>query len=390
MIIQYDCTAMQAEVSPSGLPLDVWTNILRHLDTRARLTARLVCKAFLQLSPNDNVIKVACSSCSEQQWLSMLRFLSQQASLAEHGPRLSFTEHSQNSMSTDYAHPFVRSCIYLALSCRNLCVLRMGILLSDDETLTILKLAPVALQRVALHTSMRVVASPYWTRLVNITGLQLDIGPEASELRIKASGLAALASLHHLCIIYDPLPQYTPVGPDLMNISGLTFPSLHILSITSDPFFDGADGSFCPALKKVMLLDKGSMFPQWALERPIETLGCQDWSGTFEAHPPHHLRCSNFQVLVDYGSTCLHIGPLLKLPAAKCLRVAWCRLSDQSGHPLVTLKGTSEEYQQLQQKMQFLFDAGVEVQVQLDDKQAATAILQTGHAILCRCAECQK
>ena len=292
--------------------------------------------------------------------------------------------------------PYIRSCIYAAVGCSNLLALHLGSFLSDDEARVILKAAPVGLKHLTLHTSLRMVAIPNWKRLINIVWLWLDIAATEQELKVKAVGLAALPRLQHLSVI-SRSDRYRSWGCDHMIISGLIFSSLHTLTFNTDPFFDAVDTSFCPVLNKLLLLNnlpgqaESLKFPEWSLQRPIESLGCWDWNFIFASHQHLHLRCSRLHAIVSQGQTCLPMGPLLKLPAAKWLQVDRLQPKDPSGGPpCLTLTGSRDDYEQLLLKLQFRFEAGVEVQVRLDGNQVANAISQSGHAMLCRCVQCHR
>ncbi len=346
----------------------------------------------MQLGPDD-AIAIISHKPSEAKALSMLHFLAHQAHNAGCGPTLNL----KDSTTLD-GNPYlagidlIRPCVYMALGCRNLQSLCLGLKLSISEVLTILKLAPCGLQALALCTSMGVVSDvSSWQRLGHLARVELTFPRGGSTF--KPRGLAGLRALQHLVIIYDTLCY----SCDCMDLSETEFPRLLTVSFNMDPFV--AVGLSCfPALEEVMLLYPAAEFPDWSLRRSIKHLGCCDWPAAFEYHMDRlqELDCTVFHAVASSNREGLPIGPLLALPAAKLLRVSQHQLgitmqspkNDKS--PLLTLTGTLEQYVQLRQKLQFHFDPDVEVQVRFDSSQAAHAISSSGHAVLCSCAECQK
>ncbi|KAK9819299.1 hypothetical protein WJX74_002969 [Apatococcus lobatus] len=70
--------------SSEGLPIHLWRHILKHLETSARLTARLVCKAFASLGPHDKIVVTITGSQSHN--LSRMHFAAMLLTASVQGP----------------------------------------------------------------------------------------------------------------------------------------------------------------------------------------------------------------------------------------------------------------------------------------------------------------
>ncbi len=392
----WDDVPLQKQLSsPEGLSRDIWPNILRRLDTCTRLSARCVCKAFQQLTPDDT-INIALHKPPEDKALSMLQFLTQQARLARRGPNLDL----KLEASLDYAHRnvihLIRPCVYAALSCANLQSLCFDVELSKPEALTFLKLAPCGLRALSLYTSMGVASDvPSWQRLGSLSRLELNTSKSTHHDEVyDASGIAALAALENLSIIYGPeYNAYRADARDCLDVSELEFASLRTLSYDREPF-----SPICfSALEELVLLYPEGSVPDGVWRRSIKCLGCCNWPSTFRypSDVVDALQCMIFRVFLSSSCNVLQMGPLLDLPAAKWLHVSqsqalsMMRSPGVCDNPPLSLTGTFEQYQQLLKKLQFKFDPDVQVQVRFDSDQIAHPISSNGHALLCKCAECQ-
>ena len=206
--------------------MDLWPNILRHLETQDRMRARLACKAFSKLGPND-CIRLQPMSGHPQHLLSLLRFCFAQTRLSEKGAMLEvkFIDKSYDYDHGDLRSPF-RPCLYAALSCANLRKLHLAIKFAQGEAEMIVQLAPDGLQSLWLTTDMTLLGSNAWRHLQALTKLELEAqhGPAKP---VHATALASLPSLQELAITGHDYGR-TPC----LDASDVVMPNLQKLSLS--------------------------------------------------------------------------------------------------------------------------------------------------------------
>ena len=391
-------------VGSAALPFHLWRHILKHLNTPARLRARLVCKDFACLGPHDKIVVAAEGSFTKD--LSRMRFAAMLLSAAEQGPSVEYREMHGDCHGIDDHIQLARAPIYSFLHYTNLQTLHLLKYLHVPEAELILELAPAGLQSLGISTEMDIVESNQWTRLRVLSNLQLSIVEEAHC--VSPTGLAQLVALRALSIVQMHRDLSVPPQPRL-TASGVVLSRLESLSLNWDPFCPPHEPAMLPALKEVHLVGGWYHFPRWMSCHRIRTLGCEDWNAAAQAPTLDPNAVSSCEVLCaplrtksasDLVTTCVHqvsIAWLLKLPRLKLFHACKPGTDVNLNHVLlepIMLEGTRQEYSQMQQKIRFQLDHLVDVQVNVDadewgvQRSTFTSIQENGHPVLCQCTSC--
>ena len=380
--------------------MDLWPSILRHLETQDRMRVRLVCKAFSTLGSYDSIC-VPARSCQSKHSMSLLRFCSAQARLSEKGAmlELEFTD-----ISYRYGHNDPRSlsrpCLYAALSCVNLCKLLLEMTFAKGEAELIVRLAPDGLQSLSLKADITLLGSSAWDHLQALTNLQLEAHERPAQ-PFHATALASLTNLQELAITGSEYGH-----TQCLDTSNVVMPNLCQLSLSWDPFAEPVSRSICPALRRLHILGRLGNVSDWILQCPIEILRCDSWEATLTNAGPANVHCKTAELVMpkdswsQTGWQLLSLKTLLKLPALQCLHFLVSVIDPASQGrqqsptdkaPAIILVGSRRKLRRLLKQVDFVFEAGVEVQLRFKagDREFSVPIQENGHSILCACAICK-
>ena len=370
--------------------------VLRHLNTSNRLTARLVCRAFSKLGPDDTIQLRPCK-LREKRMLGMLYFCAVQARAGLDGPTLAFMDPCGAVSQMGDPYSLLKPCLYAALGCSNLTKLQLNLKLTSCEAQTLLRLAPTGLKYIALYAPLQIVGKHIWARLPALSAVCLrTTAKDGSDIEM-ANGLGRVTGLEALSFHFAEA-NFISAGSAHIDCTVLLMPSLTSLVYNSDPFRDPEHLRFCPSLQELRLASPCSQFPAWVLGQPISTLGCHDWQAALRRWEPaelfRQLRCRTMHVLLASPDQQLMMASLLAIPTLQVLEVSrklgWGGVEGRTG-PCgqdLTLVGSMDHYRQLQQRTQLRIVDGCVVQIQLVGAPGVTSISEKWHPMLCQCSGC--
>ena len=389
-----------------ALPIDLWADILKHLDTRARLTARLVCKAFSTPGPEDTIL-ITTKSPTESQALSIARFCNTIGIDGSYGPVCNFKD-ATPTVPPKYGHvpnPWMAPCLHSALQLVNLRSLELVRKLSHAEAEMLLLILPPELTSLHLSTQIMIVENSAWSKLPFLLRLDLTVD-NAMNIKetnpISATGLAKLPALQSLYLMhYSPNRYEGPprVHPRCISLANVCLRKLLYLGVSWDAFTVTDLEASAPALITLSLMRGHCQFPDWILGHRIRGLACHDWSAALRSHAPDRLQCNTFHVPLGFttpqssfpGEHRVDVAELLKLPELKKLHAKKSHSVDDGRKQRVALvlAGSSEDFQRLQAKLRFKFDKGTDVRICDTTSNRMASIRENGHPYFCRCLICQ-
>ncbi len=364
--------------------------ILRRLDTRNRLTARLVCCAFAKLGPDD-ALEVYPRKNADKQYLGIVYFCSAQARIGANGPKLAFKDSMPSAVTGSEPHRFFRPGLYAALGCANLSSLSLSISLSLQEAEMLLRFAS-ALRKLWLHVPLEIVGSSVWSHLQTLTKVNLKLlQPSVATTEVRmAGGLGTVSGLKTLSFNFEEgLIESSKAAR--VDCTDLVLPQLSILVYNLSPFRDPLNADFCPNLQELRLTGSLVRLPGWVLGRPIAALGCVRWRKLLRVQDISDIKCSTLHVVLTSEAQELPMAALLALPNAQELLVSkhlYLSRRDPGGWPPLQLTGSPNEYRLLKNKLQLRFVNKSEVVVQLSSSHAVTSISENWHPVLCQCSGC--
>ena len=381
-----------------ALPLDLWAHVLKHLDTRSRLTARLVCKAFAVLGPADTIC-ITSSLTSEDQYFSIVRFCT---AISARGPRAPICDFKATKPAVPHGdtipallNPFLCASIFL-IRLRSLHLQAIKFRAIEAEML--LLLVPTCLEILFLHTDIEIVANSIWGRLQGLRTLTLFVQNPSNigeNHAIPATGLAQLSLLQALYLNHAakaPIPSDNPsIHSRCISFAGLTMPKLLRLGIKWDALRDFDPAVSTPSLISLSLTLGCFVFPLWVLKRPFKILSCENWNAALYNHAPNLLQCKVLDVLLMRTvkkEQVISMEALLKLPKLQELHAL---NSPAAGdlHDALILLGSRESFAALQAKLRFKFDSNADVRVRFHGSPRTASVSECGHPLLCRCVACQ-